>query len=120
MGTEEMDLQWPQLTEEILLGVKEWRLQNPKATLKEIEAALDERWAKARARLIQDLALASGATEVGSAKEGEGTPCPECGHPLGRRGEGTRSLTTYYNQRITLQRCYGVCPACGAGIFPPG
>ncbi len=120
MGPEQMDLEWEQMMEEILLGVKEWRLQHPKATLKEIEGALDERWAKVRARMVQDMALASRATEIDSAIEGDGTPCPECGHPLRRRGERARSLTTYYNQRITLQRDYGVSPACGAGHSPPG
>ena len=120
MGSEQLDFQWEQGMEEILVGVKEWRLQHPKATLKEIEGALDERWAKVRARMVQDMALASRAAEINSAKEGEGTPCPECGHSLGRRGERARSLTTYYNQRVTLQRDYGVCPACGTGFSPPG
>ncbi len=120
MGAEEMDFQWRELTEELLLGVKEWRLQYPKATFKEIEEALDERLAIVRARMLQDLALASRATQVGRAETAEGTPCPECAQPLRRRGEDTRSLTTYYNQMVTLTRSYGVCPACEAGVFPPG
>ena len=38
--SEEMEAHWQQLAEEVVLGMKEWRLQNPKATFREIEAAL--------------------------------------------------------------------------------
>ncbi len=45
-----MDGRWREETEAILTGFKEWRLQHPRATLSEIEAALDARWAVARPR----------------------------------------------------------------------
>ncbi len=35
--------QWRTLSEEVISGMKEWRDQHPKATLREIEEALDER-----------------------------------------------------------------------------
>jgi len=54
---------WEQQAEEVLLGIKEWRLQHPKATFKEIEEAVDASLAKARARLLQDVALASEAAK---------------------------------------------------------
>lgn len=41
---------WQQEAEGVLTGFKEWRLQHPKATLSEIEAALGERLARMRAR----------------------------------------------------------------------
>ena len=31
----DFDAQWDQLAEEVMSGMKEWRLQNPKATLRE-------------------------------------------------------------------------------------
>src|SRR5438105_15013687 len=48
-GVEE---RWRALSEEVLVGFREWRDRHPKATLVEIEAALDERWAAARARML--------------------------------------------------------------------
>ena len=40
---DDFDAKWNQLAQEVMSGMKEWRLQHPKATLREIEAALDER-----------------------------------------------------------------------------
>lgn len=120
MWSEEIEGHWQQLAEEVLLGIKEWRLQHPRATFGEIEAALDECWAKARARLLQDLALASAVAEVSRSMEVDAPSCPECGHALEGRGQDSRDLTTYYNQTISLKRSYAVCPACSAGFFPPG
>ncbi len=39
----DFDQRWEELAAEILSGMKEWLLQHPRATLNEIEAALDER-----------------------------------------------------------------------------
>jgi hypothetical protein len=55
---QEFDQQWQKLSEEVLVGMKEWREQHPKATFAEIEAALDERLGRLRARMLQDTALA--------------------------------------------------------------
>ncbi len=43
--------------------MREWRLEHPKATFREIEAAVDEKLGGMRARLLEDLALASRAAE---------------------------------------------------------
>ena len=39
----DFDARWHELAEDVLTGMKEWRLQHPKATLSEMERALDER-----------------------------------------------------------------------------
>jgi YgiT-type zinc finger domain-containing protein len=119
MWTEEMEARWRQLGEEVIIGMKEWRLQHPKATFREIEAALDERLARVRARMLQDAALASAAAEMTTSKGEDRPRCPKCGHTLESRGSVTRQLTTNYNQTIELKRSYAVCPACGTGLFPP-
>ena len=49
----DFDQQWRTLNEEVITGMKEWRLQHPRATLTEIEAALDERLARLRARMLE-------------------------------------------------------------------
>ncbi len=120
MWNEEAERVVQELVEEVMQGVKEWRLQNPKATFREIEAAVDGSWARARARLLQEVALASEATEVSSDPEGRGSQCPQCGGPLESRGQRTRNLITNYDQSISLKRSYGQCPACETGLFPPG
>ena len=117
---QDFDAKWDELAEEVMSGMKEWRLQHPKATLREIEQALDERLAKMRARMLQDAALASSAADIKAAQEAERPRCPECGAPLAERSHALRRLTTQHNQTLALERSYGVCPQCGAGVFPPG
>ena len=120
MWSKEIEDSWEDLAEEVLLGIKEWRLQHPKATLKEIEEAVDASLARARARLLQDVALASEATKARSNLGDEAPRCGRCDHPLERRGQHTRRLTAHHDQAINLKRSYMVCPACGTGLFPPG
>jgi YgiT-type zinc finger domain-containing protein len=117
---EDFDARWQELAEEVISGMKEWRLQHPRAKLSEIEQALDERLARMRARLLQDAALASAAADIAAAQEKERPVCPECGAVLEARGTQERELTTHHNQVVHLERSYGVCPECGAGFFPPG
>ena len=114
------DAQWQELAEEVTSGMKEWRVQHPRATFREIEQALDERLAKLRARMLQDAALASAAADIKAAQADERAVCPECEAPLEGRGTAVRELTTQHNQTVRLTRSYGVCPQCGAGLFPPG
>ena len=116
----DFDRTWRELSDEVLTGMKEWRLQHPRATLNEIEAALDERLARLRARMLEDAALASAAAEWGKGREDAPPACPECGTPLQARGGHSRQLETHGGQGLSLQREYGVCPACHAGFFPPG
>ncbi len=116
----DFDAKWDELAEEVMSGMKEWRLQHPRATFREIEQALDERLAKMRARMLQDAALASAAADIKAAVEAERPVCPQCGARLEGRGTAVRRLTTQHNQTVALTRSYGVCPQCGAGFFPPG
>lgn len=116
----DFDTRWHELAEEVMSGMKEWRLQHPKATLREIEAALDDRLGQMRARMLQDLALASVAADSQAAQEHDRPLCPQCGRVLESRGQQRRVLTTQHNQPLELERSYGVCPTCGEGFFPPG
>lgn len=116
----DFDAQWSELAAEILSGMKEWRLQHPKASLKEIEGALDVRLGRLRVRMLEDAALASAAANLQTAAEEERAVCRQCGVRLASRGRQRRRLTTQYEETLTLTRSYGVCPTCGEGIFPPG
>jgi YgiT-type zinc finger domain-containing protein len=114
------DPEWERLVMEVLTGMREWRVAHPRATLVEIEAAVDERLDGLRARMVEDAALASRAARLRELPEAERPRCPECGQFLVERGRPTRTLTVRGNRQIHLERSYGVCPACGAGHFPPG
>lgn len=109
--------EWLAVAEEALAGMKGWRMQHPTATWQEIEAALDERLAKLRARMLQDSALASAAADLRGTTDRP--RCPDCDQPLQAVGQEARHLTTQHEQPITLTRTYARCPACGAGLFPP-
>ncbi len=117
---DETEARWRKLTEEVMTGVKEWRLQHPKATFEEIEGAIDEGLARVRARMLEDVALASAAAEVSKGKGEERPSCPKCGHKMEAQGQRIRSVTTNHNQVVRLKRSYAKCPACGEALFPPG
>ena len=116
----DFDAHWDELAEDVLSGMKEWRLQHPKATLRQIETALDERLGKMRARMLEDAALASAAADLKAAQAGERPVCSACGSVLVERTVAERELVTQHNQVLRLERSYGVGPTCGTGLFPPG
>ena len=110
---------WQRLSAEIMSGMREWRLQHPKATLREIEVALDQHLSRLRARMLQDVALQSVAADWKVAASSERPTCRLCGTPLILRGKRARQLKTHGGQQITLTRSYGLCPTCKKGLFPP-
>lgn len=115
---EDFDRRWQRLAAEVMSGLKEWRLQHPRASLSEMEQALDERLGQMRARMLEDLALASAAVQL-EDEAGERLTCRQCGEALELRGEQVRHLHTHHYQQLRLERSYGTCPRCGAGFFPP-
>ena len=115
---EDFDRRWQRLAAEVMSGMKEWRFQHPRATLSEIEQALDQRLGEMRARMLEDIALASAAAQL-EHETGERVVCRQCGQALELRGEQTRQMQTHYQQELILARSYGTCPRCGAGFFPP-
>jgi hypothetical protein len=116
---DDFDREWESQAKAMLGELKVWRLGHPKATLREIEAATDRRLDRLRSQLISDTATASDGAEWGAASE-ERPVCPDCLHPLQARGRQERRLQSQGSEPVRLERQYGVCPACGAGLFPPG
>jgi predicted Zn-ribbon and HTH transcriptional regulator len=117
---EEFERRWHQEAEAVLSGMKEWRLQHPNATFREIEAAVDEQLSGRRARLLEDLALASRAADLQDKQLGEPSRCPECGRVLESQGKQERTILTHGGGEVKLRRDYARCPACGMGLFLPG
>ncbi len=111
---------WPGVAEEAMSGMKEWRLEHPRATMVEIEEELDKRLAKLRVQMLTDTAMASDSTEMTSGVEAVRAVCLECGKGLEARGKQERLLTSQHNQVVRLERSYGVSAQCEGGFFPSG
>ena len=107
---------WHEVAQEVLLEMRTWREEHPKATLQEIEEEVDTRIARMRAGLVEGIAMSSAAAEVGGKAAGESAHCPTCGGVLHARGKQVRKLVT----TVRLERSYGSCPTCQVGFFPPG
>jgi len=98
-----------------LLG---WRHAHPDATLYEIERETMRRMAELQAYILEVLSDEFPPAEKESPSKAP--QCPECGGKMQKRGEVERQLQGPGAQNIHLSRAYWVCPACGAGFFPPG
>ncbi len=92
--------------------MRQWRAAHPAATVAEIEAAVDRHLAALRTAIIQ---------EAAHADEDTGRPdCPMCATPMQRVGQRQRTVLTTHHQPVTVRGPGYRCPACGAGLFPPG
>lgn len=109
METESPDHQSRALSEEILLGMKEWRRQHPKATLREIEEEVSKQMSRLGVQVIQETAQSSPVTDWTSEPRGEAPRCPQCGTALGTAGE----------QRWKWSGVMGRARAVASGFFPP-
>jgi len=89
----------------------------PESELARDRGEIDRRVSALRAKMISDTANASASAEWEAA---DGVVCPECGAKLVKKGKKKRVLLTRDGRKIELVRDYGVCVACGQGIFPPG
>ena len=109
---------WHELGAKVFHEMEGWRRGHPRATFAEIEAAVEDQVSALRAELIeQEVALRA----EGEATDGSERPrCATCGQPMEARGTRERAVTVRGNRPVPLRRRYVVCPACGAGHFPPG
>ena len=120
MHLEEQKTAWSEVGEEVLSGMIEWRLQHPKATLQEIEDAVDERLGRLRTRMVEDAVQASSAADWSRQPKEERPRCAQCGTALVSRGKQKRRLQAKGGTMLDVERSYGTCPSCGSGFFPPG
>ncbi len=120
MGTEQTQRAWQAVSADIRTDLRQWQRQHPRATLAEIETAVEARLAHLRATLLQEAVLASPATDWATASAADRPTCPTCQTPLVARGKQPRRLQAPGGHDVVLERTYGVCPTCGDGLFPPG
>jgi RNase P subunit RPR2 len=117
MQPEDLQQHWKGQGEEAVATVAQWRVAHPKATLAEIEQAVDEQIHRLRAQMIEQAAQASAAAE---SEVSQGLVCEQCGQPLQARGRARRRWQTQGGQQVEVERTYVTCPQCGGGFFPPG
>jgi hypothetical protein len=121
MDGEHLRAEWGALGAELARELTEWRSAHPQATLAELEQVVFEAMGRLQARVLGDLAHSSGAAELTETPSAERPGCPSCGGTLEPRGLRERAvLTPRQAAPLRLRRSYGVCPACGVGLFPPG
>ena len=119
MGPEQREQTEPDPVAAVADGLRAWRRAHPQASWSEIEDELDARWYPVRARLLEEAALSSPVANLATQAPGARPGCPSCGTTLVDRGRQERTVIVEGNQTIRLRRSYGMCPACGAGLFPP-
>lgn len=118
MASEQMVPSWHEVGARIFQDMEGWRHEHPRATFAEIEAAVEDQLGALRAELIeQEIALRAQAE---AAEGSERIRCEACGHSMEARGTRERAVTVRGNRPVRLRRRNMVCPACGAGLFPPG
>lgn len=108
------DKQKQEMPKEIVDKMRQWRQAHPKATLTEIEEAVEKELAAMRGKLVAEMAQ--------EEEEGEEeTPtCGQCGQEMVRNGRRKRTLKTKEGQTIQLERQQWRCFGCGTTFFPPG
>ena len=98
-----------------------WRAAHPRATLTEIELAVEAAVQRLRARYLAEVVATAPVAEGPTAAPDPSPGCPHCGGAVRARGRRGRAvLTAGQPDPVALDRPYFVCTRCGAGVFPPG
>lgn len=108
--------QWMAEAERHFVALERWRDAHPTASWAEIEAAIDGELSQLRTRMLGETAMTSAATQAA----GVSGRCPDCGERLVAAGTHPRRVRTEQERVVEIDRTYARCPACGAGLFPPG
>lgn len=116
----ESDTDWDGLFERIQATIREWRAENPLATLTEIEQKVDRELSAVRVEMVTDLAHEGQTQDLTVQPVGERPRCPECGGETVANGKGRRRLVTVHEREIELERSRAYCPHCHVSFFPPG
>lgn len=93
-------------------GMQTWRAAHPQATFLQIEQEATRQVAALRAALIQE------ALDAGEPAD---TPvCAGCDRAMVHNGMQARTIITSQREAVEVRGQRYRCPACGAGLSPPG
>ena len=121
MDAETREQGWAALEAGVGAALSAWRRAHPRATLAEIEAAVQAPLQQLQARMLTDLVTASPSADLAATPLAERPCCPDCGGTLQPRGRQRRQLLTPGQAApLAFARSYAVCLACRRGLFPPG
>jgi len=112
--------EWQEMFEEASDEVSQWRAKHPRAKFTSIENVVDEKLAKVRAKMIEELVLESKLTDIKGLPAEERPQCVGCGRPLAANGKQKRQLLTNCDQIVEIERSKGYCRQCRVSFFPPG
>ena len=93
--------------------IEEWQENNPKATLTEMEMAIDEEMNQLRSEIMKRL------VKERESKEATNQVCPNCGRKMGKNGRKKRQLKTKGSEQVEFERQQMRCFGCGMTLFPP-
>jgi hypothetical protein len=110
--------EWLAEAEPVFAQLATFNATHPHATWAEIEAAVDGALAGLRRELIADSVAGHALADFRGAAERP--RCPHCGMALQANGQRRREVITQDNEVVRIERTAGVCPGCGARLFPPG
>lgn len=103
-----------EMPDELAARLQAWRQARPRATLTEIEEAVEGELAKLRTEWVTELA------QAGTEDEAETPFCAACGEAMVRNGRRKRRLKSKEGQTLQLERQQWRCLKCGTTLFPPG
>lgn len=110
--------EWLEEAKQVFAQVEGFNTAQPHATWADIETAVDGALAGLRRDMLADSVQGHALADFRGAAE---RPCcPHCGAALQADGQHTREVITQGDEVVRLDRTYGRCPDCGAGVFPPG
>lgn len=101
--------------DEIEARLQAWRAAHPRATLTEMQTAVETELAAYRTALLTRL------VQEATVEQAAETPsCPACDQPLRRNGVKRRRLKDKEGTEVLLEREQWRCQRCGLTLFPPG
>ena len=77
---------WEQLFAEAEEQIRQWRKEHKRATLTQIEQAVDGQMARVRARIVEEMVQDNELANLQQVKESERPVCPVCGRKVGSSG----------------------------------
>lgn len=102
-----------EMPDELVAKLRAWRQAHPRATLTEIEEAVEAELAKVRNEWVAELA------QAGEESETEAPSCPQCGEAMVKNGRRKRRLKSKEGKTLQLERQQWRCLECGTTLFPP-